>query len=903
MIQHLRAAMVEILSSQRIPHIRARWCDIVLMAIAGTAVWVLLREAIRPQLLQIERWIAAAHVPSLLFAFAGIGVVGLALMGSERRRAMIGFRYFWCYPPVWTSACLAVSIVSLFELSSFEPPLRIAVPLLLTCPVALCAEFAFIKSLSRYDPGTFQLEERSTTVEQVPQLDSYDGIIHWLKDDRPITSPAQDRFGHHDVARRIARRLSHSSGHEFPTIAILGDRGTGKSTILHLVEYELKRSNLLDNLIVIVPISLWPFETADAAAAGIINAVIAAIGKKVDAISLKGLGSQYVQAIGASSTFLKSLSPLLHSTARPEVLLRRMESIVVSIDLRLVIWVEDVERFAGAGSLTADVTADRLAPIRALLYLFDQCSHMSVLLADATLSTRFDPEKIARFVETTPAISVDSAWKQISMLRSGCLEQSEIFDPADPAVRRRLSSRNEIEEGLLRALRDTPYLPTLKESVALLLQSPRALKSTLRSIHDIWATLSGEIDIDDVILITTIKESRPALYALIAQNIDGFRYGLDGPAHPGEVGIDHPANKMLSSMLEKEDTVTRNALHGILEEVFPRFEQSNRPEVNFEGWNDKPQGFAYSRHVDYWRRYETVPRISREQSDQSALAAIHSWKRNSQSDLLDRVCSQDCDEQLIAFAGQFSVSEICRLLQEVVFRARHTPASEWGDFVTIPGLVAVRALVRRVPSDSELLTTAGRQLLSQLASEHLPLALAVYESFEYGRTEAGGHIIDGNQLSAIYSTLVESLVSAFGVNASMPLVEALRNGLPYTLGRIWTPVRKDPESRNRRAPHEEWARFAPFLLSAAESEPKALLPQILFFVLDSEVPPRATEEQLKYNRERSGRLFGDSNRVVDLFAEAEPPTVWSAEAQGFINKGWDVMRRAKSDRDRVAETA
>ena len=116
---------------------------------------------------------------------------------------------------------------------------------------------------------------RGRSVAEVVEPETFDRLYKWVRDDSEITSPRADRFEHSRIAHRIADRLR--SGNEAPTLAVIGPLGSGKSSVRRLTERALRH----DRRVRIVPVSLWPFDSPEAAVRGILRALVQELGRHV----------------------------------------------------------------------------------------------------------------------------------------------------------------------------------------------------------------------------------------------------------------------------------------------------------------------------------------------------------------------------------------------------------------------------------------------------------------------------------------------------------------------------------------------------------------------------------------------------------------------------------------------
>ena len=147
-----------------------------------------------------------------------------------------------------------------------------------------------------------------------------EALVERIMDDREVSDPKDDWFHHNDVALRIVRRLTKSDG-ESPTMAVVGPLGSGKSTIRRLVAHHLAEHPSVQML----DISLWPFDSAESAVAGILGAVVRSLGEHVNTLAITGLSERYVNTIERVAGRWGTLARYVGGESRPEAILDKMD--------------------------------------------------------------------------------------------------------------------------------------------------------------------------------------------------------------------------------------------------------------------------------------------------------------------------------------------------------------------------------------------------------------------------------------------------------------------------------------------------------------------------------------------------------------------------------------------------
>jgi len=350
---------------------------IVFDAIIGAAAVILLAAWQRAAIPHL----ANGRLPVLLSV--GILAAGLScLLGRGRCWAFLGIRHFISYPPIWLAGLLGAGLA--FLSIGYLRDVRIVtgiedslcVPLLWSGAICVGSALVFIlvpavahRFASSVEPSLSNFEEH---LNSPPSYSTFAQLQQWLEDDKPLTRASDAMFGRERIASRIAGRLVELRP---PAQAIVGDLGSGKTSLLHLVADSLDKRGAIN--VKLVPIELWPFETANAAVQGVIRKLIETIAREVNVIGFRGIPTAYSEAMCAAGGVWSALARLQGIDSDPWQSLRTIDEVARTIGLRFVVWIEDLERFAPRKA--ASVSEERLQPIRALLYGLDQLEAVTVV--------------------------------------------------------------------------------------------------------------------------------------------------------------------------------------------------------------------------------------------------------------------------------------------------------------------------------------------------------------------------------------------------------------------------------------------------------------------------------------------------------------------------------------------
>jgi len=300
------------------------------------------------------------------------------------------------YVPTWFSIIVGLATSHMVAPVPMEP---YTLALLLACLFASGVMF-FRLPLSGSVEST--LSRSADPAPQSLQFDSIRSLEAWLAtDDEPIRQPSDDRFGTSPIARRIAARLlAHDNDSDLPTFILRGPRGSGKTSIYHMVRYFLEhREELLSppvhigpipfdsgartlslsrtiasRLVYCVHVSAWAYDDMQSLIRGILAEIVKELGTHADASAIGGLPDEYVAII---SIVAKATSLQLPSFSRPESPSRtfsRLEHILTAIDANVLVWLDDLERFQEGKS-------GRDGAIDAMLCQIRKCNRLTFIAA------------------------------------------------------------------------------------------------------------------------------------------------------------------------------------------------------------------------------------------------------------------------------------------------------------------------------------------------------------------------------------------------------------------------------------------------------------------------------------------------------------------------------------------
>jgi energy-coupling factor transporter ATP-binding protein EcfA2 len=176
--------------------------------------------------------------------------------------------------------------------------------------------------------------------------DNIDEIIYWLQgNDEPLQPGEKSLFALELSPVRIIRSLRpmHLDGNA-RTLALIGPRGSGKSSLLRLASALPASKQQVELRFVYV--SLWEYKTAQAAIQAMIKKVLHEIRHRIDIAPFTDTAGAFVRAIAGDGRF-QWLANLIQRGSSIEDILYALSTVLLLNKLRVIICIEDDDRLEG----------------------------------------------------------------------------------------------------------------------------------------------------------------------------------------------------------------------------------------------------------------------------------------------------------------------------------------------------------------------------------------------------------------------------------------------------------------------------------------------------------------------------------------------------------------------------
>ena len=822
-----------------------RWLDVAAWAVlcaALAAIGLWWKPAILPWLGDVPTgiWIAAI---TLVFVYG-------ARRGPRRLAAVLDARYALYYPPVWIGAFagIAGTLMAVVKSEEFRTQLGVrsnaaAETLALALGIAALAPLV-VSAVSELVALLFRFFRWCAVRLRTPEKDSDDAdstdepadsldisrLRQWLGNDDAVEEADQDMFEHARIARRLARRLA---GARPPSQAVIGELGAGKTTLGHLLQTELERESPQVKLI---RAELWPYESPRPAVKAVIAALIDGLASHVNVFGLRGLPSSYADVVAATGAIPGALARLKRPISDPIASLAEIDRMATGVGLHFVIWVEDLERFAiGDPTQTAPETqdeAERLAPVRSLLYGLDRLHSITVVTATTSLYRRFDMEKIARYVERIPSLKPEEVKRIVCTFRREWAGR-DVIDPTSEIVRKEIGWEGDDNELLRAMIGDQPV--TLADACIVLCRTPRILKQALRRCEEICDDLAGEIDYDATLAMSILREASPAGFAIVEQQINAIRYR----------STRNRTQNSLDPIEELRTRLSEVGLQGRDHEAVMLIVEKTIVESKLA------QGFSNQPHADYWHRFSAIPELRPDERDQ---AILHAVLDGDDAQLLDFI-SDNRSSIVERFAAKIAAERLIGLLLPLVKRNAEKSPKEWEEGTRPPGLIPLwRTFLERHRMgefpEARLLDAVLR-CYEFVVSKNLTVA-AELEHWLVVPSGDTPQLLVGPSVDQAKKRLRDLVVEKYVGNPE-PLALQFGDAQPYVLLWLCWGIDRVRAGDLDSPPFDEWPSFAKTLLQAAETNAAAMLPQIAAIV---------TRENREFRGPRTWEFLGDRCRTL-----------------------------------------
>jgi len=379
-----------------------------------------------------------------------------------------------------------------------------------------------------------------------------------FSNDAPVSDPKLDAFYRHPFALRIAEMIKARSDSGSAVIAVYGEWGEGKTTVLEFVRNELRASED----VILIPFNPWRFGSDEqllwAFFASLSHALKAPLKTKFENIAswFAEYGEVVIPKIelaygAASASAGENVSKLADRFAHvdPETARERIEEALGKAKKRIVILMDDIDR----------LDSDEIHQVFKLIKLTANFPFVDYLLA-------FDDDVVAKALGKRYC-------EDAAMGRSFLEKIVQVPLPLPPASE--TSLRNFCFGAIDRVLNDSKIQLSSEEassfagefSTALspFLNTPRMASRFANAIRFGLPTIKGEVNAVDFMLLEGTRLFLPAVYEIIRQ--EGANV-----LHAHDLSKDETILPRINESLEKLSSREKSAAIDLLRFLLPQLQ-------------------------------------------------------------------------------------------------------------------------------------------------------------------------------------------------------------------------------------------------------------------------------------------------------------------------------------------
>jgi hypothetical protein len=393
------------------------------------------------------------------------------------------------------------------------------------------------------------------------------------------------------------------------------------------------------------------------------------------------------------------------------------------------------------------------------------------------------------------------------------------------------------------------------------------MKQALRYCLDTWDRLAGEIDFDDVLILSILRESVPDAVALIQGHIHFLRNRWT------DMGRAFDKEK------KEEELSWQEGLKGTL----PSKELQRPVELLVEflfgekRQSDSPQSVMQNNHANYWERFFKVPTLQTSERDQPILRVMQASDDEALISLLE---DPSCDLAVNDFRRLLPAERPIRLFLPLISRRAKESVTAWtrGDHDP-PGLIVLWRLLLRQIENGHLTGAAMLEQVKLALDIAIPANLALASAIEHHFVTLSleTQFFNDEQKAEAKTYLRRRLVSVYQDKAQQMAENLLGAEPPVLYWLCWGLDRARAKSFEG-LPFEGWEQLAPTILEATRLNPSVMIPQLSVLIVKSSVSAIGRSTAYEFDSDLATRLFGKAGNLPEVFDKQDesqwPTSPW-----------------------------
>lgn len=339
--------------------------------------------------------------------------------------------------------------------------------------------------------------------------------------EKPISKLSEDKYQREQVVMRLKACLmgAPESSLIFRRIALVGPFGSGKSSVLNMLEEQinLEMSESKQKWL-FVHFDAWGRADHTGGVQGVLlGSIINAISKVVETSSVQSIPSNYMTAI-RNVNATKFIFDLIDNNYSPTEQLTKLNRLLKNNNLKVCVFIEDMDRNEDPRR-----AINSIAP---LLNNFRDEHQISFIFTLGYSSESSDIiSRVTDYREDLFPIDIKTQLTSFVKAQHACAENVELFYELESGNGENwlLWNGRFIASNGLVTVNSHNIINFLDDVI----ETARDFSAIKREVESKWLWLRGEVNFDDLLIVTTIKITDPIAYDFIVVNIKRLQDGGD----------------------------------------------------------------------------------------------------------------------------------------------------------------------------------------------------------------------------------------------------------------------------------------------------------------------------------------------------------------------------------------
>lgn len=498
-----------------------RWIDIIIIGTISFIIFSALTAfLIKPS--DVNNWIAFIHKLPTHTHYSLLILSGIIIQRLLHSVGDFTFNNFIKNPPLWVAVFLPIVLIYMFDIEHKGVGMnsRFYFSLL---PITLGLLFLPFATWIFHRSNSWIMSLNKSTAREKNKNNQTPALIYWLYDESPICNSLHDKWDRTNIIDRVVSRLNSRKIYNRGG-CLLGDYGSGKSSVISLIEEKLNNlpTKNKDNDWIICRFDSWGrIDNAQQAQGLILEKMIESISEHTSISALNNLPQRYLDALQGNDAWWNTLFSIFNaSSLDPESQLGKVDNILSAIDKKLLLVIEDLDRNTDCNKLSLEIVPllDRLRELKQVNFIIT-LGHEKSLSSTITRITSFREDLTNHEHE-----KLDFILKEFRdfCLKDTAKEDRYIDGVIDRAYWPLVDGKAGVVDGVsyqTSSMQGSIYHAAYL-AIKHYLSNPRTLKYCLRSAHSAWDKIHGEINFDDLLCFNVIKQSEPYAFDFIIKNIN-----------------------------------------------------------------------------------------------------------------------------------------------------------------------------------------------------------------------------------------------------------------------------------------------------------------------------------------------------------------------------------------------